>query len=92
MLAHFVLCAIVRFRLAGSPAIDNLLFATPIGGPPFIRLLRLQYYWPYLSIPENARLMDPWTAGMLAAARYAGFGSFCAITAMFVAIFIEASH
>ena len=92
MLIHMALCAVAS-RAITSPGLKTELFAVPnrlLGTPPAIRLMRVRYYWPFSSLPDEARALEPSVRAVLLAARATGLCFLCAILGFLGAAFVEA--
>ena len=64
----------------------------PLAQTSSIRLLRVQYYLPWRSLPPSTNELEPWVRRTLLASRITGFLFVASITGFFLAMFGEASH
>ena len=93
ILLHIGACVFVLLAI-NSPDVATQLFAVPnnwLGPPPAIRLMRVRFYWPFVSLPSEVRMLESRTRAMIFVARLTGLGFFCSMFGFFVAAFVEAA-
>ena len=94
MILHGALC-VVALRTIHSPEIETQLFAVPnrlFGTPQVIRLMRVRYYWPFVSLPREARMLTSRVRAIILAARLTGLCCLCALLGFLATAFVEAGR
>jgi hypothetical protein len=92
LLAHRILCGLLRRALGDGSAADGALMSRPnrlFGSPRYQGFLLARFYFPWTALPPSADGLDPSTKAVLLAARLTGFLFLAAVVGFIVALLAE---